>query len=305
MRQKLSVKGAVFIEQHEGTVLRAYPDPVGVMTIGIGFTSQSKVFSDYWLKKTGSRKIKKGQRITKKEAIELLPKMVDEEYGRAVTVALGVLKQHQYDATSSMSYNCGPRCLQWKWADALKRGNVKESAQLLRSTAVTAKGVKLPGLVRRRRDEAHLLETGSYGHATKAVWGSQEVKEYQQMLVDLGYLDGAVDGFVGPKTKAAIFAFQRSHPHLDNDGIVGPATLASLRRAIAARKAQKRAGTGATGAAGGSVGGSYGLEKTGVLDLPWQSVSIGAGVVLVAAIVGITAWRYRHELEHKLKEFSQ
>lgn len=299
---RLSTKGAVFISEHEGTVLRAYRDPVNVMTIGIGFTSQSKVFSEYWLKKTGSRKIKKGQRITKEECIMLLQTMVDNEYGRAVTASLGVLKQHQYDSSSSMTYNCGPRCLQWNWADALKRGKVKESAQLLRQTAVTAKGKKLPGLVRRRRDEAHLLETGSYGHATKAVWGKIEIKEYQGLLAQLGYYNDSIDGIAGPKTKTAVFAFQRSHPQLDNDGIVGPATLSALRRAVNARTAQKRAASGSVGAAGGSVAGSYGADQTGFLDLPWQSIGIGGAIVAILVIGGITAWRYRDEIEHKFKE---
>lgn len=49
------------------------------------------------------------------------------------------------------------------------------------------------------------------------------IKQYQTRLKELGYDVGTVDGEYGPKTKAAVIAFQRSKG-VDADGIVGPRT---------------------------------------------------------------------------------
>lgn len=51
----------------------------------------------------------------------------------------------------------------------------------------------------------------------------------QQRLHDLGFDPGQIDGVVGPKTKAAIVAFQTSRK-LAADGVVGPKTKAALTR---------------------------------------------------------------------------
>lgn len=55
------------------------------------------------------------------------------------------------------------------------------------------------------------------------------VKEAQELLTSRGFNPGAIDGWMGKKTKAALLAYQQAHPHLVNDGILGPATLAQLR----------------------------------------------------------------------------
>lgn len=54
-----------------------------------------------------------------------------------------------------------------------------------------------------------------------------EVRAYQAALAALGLYAGAVDGMNGPKTKAAVRAFQRING-LAQDGIVGPKTAAKL-----------------------------------------------------------------------------
>lgn len=55
----------------------------------------------------------------------------------------------------------------------------------------------------------------------------KSVRDLQEKLVKLGFDTGGVDGIVGPKTKAAILAFQKVHA-LTVDGIVGPRTWASI-----------------------------------------------------------------------------
>jgi N-acetylmuramoyl-L-alanine amidase len=53
-------------------------------------------------------------------------------------------------------------------------------------------------------------------------------KEIQQRLKDLGYYKAAVDGVIGPKSIAAIKAFQKDNG-LVVDGIVGSKTAAALK----------------------------------------------------------------------------
>lgn len=59
--------------------------------------------------------------------------------------------------------------------------------------------------------------------------GSQgeEVRAIQTKLVELGYLNGKIDGIYGDQTKAAVIQFQKSQG-LSADGIAGPKTLAAL-----------------------------------------------------------------------------
>ncbi|MHC5654269.1 lysozyme [Stappia sp. ICDLI1TA098] len=159
---RLSDRGAGFIARHEGFVGHAYRDPVGVLTIGYGFTMASRVFADYWRRRHG-RALAAGDRIDKTEAQGLLGRMVEEEYGAAVRAAFPDLPQHRHDACCSVVYNLGPRALGWRWARALKAGEVAQAAGILATNYATAGGKRLPGLVRRRREEARLLEHGDYG----------------------------------------------------------------------------------------------------------------------------------------------
>jgi len=62
------------------------------------------------------------------------------------------------------------------------------------------------------------LQQGSRGNA---------VKELQQKLIKLGYLDGKADGVFGAKTYEALVAFQKANK-LKTDGIAGTKTLAKL-----------------------------------------------------------------------------
>lgn len=52
----------------------------------------------------------------------------------------------------------------------------------------------------------------------------------QERLMALGFAPGVADGVWGPRTRAAVVAFQRS-VHLLPDGILGPLTMAKLKAA--------------------------------------------------------------------------
>jgi Putative peptidoglycan binding domain len=59
-----------------------------------------------------------------------------------------------------------------------------------------------------------------------------QVKLLQRALAQLGYKPGSVDGDYGSSTVAAVTRFQRASK-LTADGVVGPATLSALKRALA------------------------------------------------------------------------
>lgn len=161
---RLSKRGAAFIRAHEGFRSNAYRDPVKILTIGIGFTWGSKSFREWWAKYRPGQTFGDKSSMTVAEAESALVYLCDVEYGAAVVKFLGgkVVEQHVFDAACSMVFNCGPGALNWKWAAAMKAGDIKTAAAQLRVTATTAKGKKLPGLVRRRQEEAALMLTADY-----------------------------------------------------------------------------------------------------------------------------------------------
>lgn len=291
---QLSAPGTAFIAAHEGFVSKAYRCPAFTITIGYGFTMGSKVFADYWRGKYG-RALKMGDTITRAEADMLLQRMVDAEYGAAVNREIAPKKQHHFDGASSMTFNCGTGALKWKWAQALKAGNVSEAARLLRTTAVTANGRKLVGLVRRRAEEATLIQDGHYTGVRDTVDDASKstskdaITEYQQMLKDLGY-PVTVDGLAGLETRSAVKRFQTEHD-LVSDGIVGPATRAALIRALDAKRGAQATG-GATAA--GGAGGAITTADPASMDAIWHAAVWGvAALVIVGGIFLFIRYRGR------------
>ena len=291
---KLSPKGASFIGRHEGFVGRWYLDPVGIPTMGYGFTWRSRVFREYWTQKHG-RKFRRGDTISKAEAGKVLQRLVDHEYGAAVNSKFGQrLRQPGHDACCSVTYNLGPGCLKWKWAQALYNGHLSLAASRLMSTGVTARGRRLRGLVRRRKEEADLLQHGRYGRGSYPSIKPQKnpnaisdkakkrVTDYQRKLTALGFNAGPADGIPGPKSMAAVKAFQIAHKGLANAGILGKATMAQIDRAITARNSAKAATGG--GLASAVAGGAVISQNPAVW--PWV---VGAGVLAVA---GFALWYF-------------
>lgn len=295
----LSKSGAAFVGDHEGFVSKTYLCPAGVTTIGYGFTMRSKVFKAWWVAKHG-RTLRKGDTISRADADMLLPKVFDEEYGAAVNAQIGTEVQHEYDGSGSVTFNCGPGCLKWTWAQLLKARDVPGAAKRLKVTAVTANGRRLGGLVRRRLAEAVLIEFGNYGVSYSAVpaaesSGAVEVEAYQKQLLKLGYDLGpaGADGLSGAATVKAVKKFQTDQD-LVPDGKVGPATRAALIRAIDAKNGNKAVTAGPL-ATGGGAAAADGVNPDAVAanpDILINAAMWGLGALVVIGLA-VFLLRYR------------
>jgi GH24 family phage-related lysozyme (muramidase) len=288
---RLSEKGAAFIARHESFVSTAYRDPVGVLTIGYGFTMRSRVFASYWRTKHG-RALRMGDVIGRDEAASLLRTMVAEEYGAAVNRAFSGLEQHQYDACCSIAFNLGPKSLTWRWARALKAGDVEGAADILSRNYNTADGRKLKGLVRRRREEAALLLHGDYGNGTPH-GSSDDIAEDRASLLRLGY---DVDNW-----PVAVRTFQRDNPPLVVDGIFGPASRATARRLLSKRATKKTSGAAGVAAGGGAAVSA--AEKATEID--WTTIAVGLGTAGAVAVLLYVAWVNRGNIWNALPAWLQ
>jgi lysozyme len=271
---KTSAAGVSFIAAHEGVVTRAYRDAAGIWTIGVGHTAAA-----------GPPIPARGMTVTRDEAMAILAADLPG-YERDVEAALGPVAQTAFDGAVSFDFNTGA-IARASWVTHYRAGR-RDAARsaLLRWT--TAGGRRLAGLVRRREDEARLIFEGTYaaGEVT-----AEEIGAWQADLAALGFYRGAIDGVAGPVTRAAVVAYQRSHPDLVVDGVVGPATLASIARDVAARRtaaaaaAASAAAGAATAAASGAAGATHPLLVAGL-----------ASLAVLAAAAGLILWRYGPEL---------
>lgn len=245
----LSKKGAAFLRGHEGFVGNWYADPVGIGTIGVGFTWLSDSFRQWW---AANRKDKfgPGARMTRAEADDALKFLVSREYGKAVDDFLGKsVAQHVYDGMVSVVFNLGVGALKWKWAASAKAGDYAKAAEYLRKTGTTAKGRTLAGLVRRRKEEAALIQYGVYAGidgndrapinamADGVLVRGESGPDVAKLISDLhalGFYKGVKDDVFGPGAQAAVMAFQRDNGLLA-DGKAGPETLAMIKTVLSLR----------------------------------------------------------------------
>ena len=138
----ISNEGISLIKKFEGCELEAYQDAVGVWTIGYGHT----------------KNVIEGMTVSKEQADNMLLNELDEyceHVEKAVTVDL---KQCEFDALVSWTYNLGPTNL--NNSTMLKVLNNKEYNEVPNQIKRWNKagGKVLQGLVRRREAEALLFE---------------------------------------------------------------------------------------------------------------------------------------------------
>ncbi len=249
MTMQLSKAGAADLRLQEGTVLRFYYDTARVGTIGCGFTWRSAGFRKWWVANRPGQAFGPAATMTREECEACLIMIVAAEYGMSVNMFLSKdVPQNVFDGMVSPVYNCGAAALKWSWAAAAKIGNYHDAAERLKVTACTDEaGHRLAGLVRRRSDEARLIEFGIYASGGGGVTmpADQEVedalkdgmlvrrergnavKELQESLIAHGYKPGNADGVFGYGTEAAVLDFQRD-AKLTDDGKVGRVTGKAL-----------------------------------------------------------------------------
>ncbi len=286
MAQYTSELGKEFIKKHEGCVLRAYKDVAGIWTIGYGHTTAA-----------GSLKVTPGLKITQEQADDLLTADLRKFETRVVT-RMGGLRQEVLDGAVSFDFNTGA-IRKASWVSKLLRGEfvkAEDSLKLWRK----AGGKIAPGLVTRRAEEADLIFRHKYPSEIMAKRTRKKSKvdpivlEGQELLTAKGFNPGAIDGVLGRKTKAAVLAYQKLHPDLENDGILGVATLNQLRREANMGKDIVKAATTKGGplAAASSYLGS-------LAGLPWQWILPAVAVVVIAWF----AWTHRDVLQTRWNNF--
>lgn len=146
---RMSDVGLTIVKHFEGLYLKAYVDPVGVWTIGYGHTGDAA---------------RSGNVISEQEAEDLLRADMRESE-RSVDRFIDLdLKQHQFDALVSFTFNVGggalaKSTLRRKLNDGDVQGAAAEFPRWNKGT-VEGEKVVLPGLTRRRSSERFLFETG-------------------------------------------------------------------------------------------------------------------------------------------------
>ncbi|WP_149589813.1 glycoside hydrolase family protein [Tabrizicola flagellatus] len=286
---RTSEQGIAFLEAHEGVVLKAYRDPVGVWTIGAGLTSASGVV-----------KVRPGMVISRQEATRLLELALRRNYEPAVAAAMPRAKQHEFDAGVSFHWNTGAIGK----AGWVRRWRSNAAPHLIRAGLMAwnkAGGRVLPGLTRRRAEEAAVLLEGTYpqprtvaSRPGNARWAVQltrdEIRRVRDGFRVLGYDPGPDED--GVRTSAVI-RFQADQD-LKADNIIGRATLATLERALAARAKAGTAGT-VTAASGGAVALPEGVlnDVPVVADAQWL-LWVPLGICALSAVA--LAWSYRDQI---------
>ena len=133
------------IKRFEGCELKAYIDPVGILTIGYGHTG-----ADVFV----------GKEITQDEADALLEKDFAHAAKRVNDLVRVPISQGEYDALVSFVYNVGET--NFENSSLLKKLNAGDflgaSQQIMRW--VHGGGRELPGLVTRRAAEQAMFDLG-------------------------------------------------------------------------------------------------------------------------------------------------
>ena len=248
----ISDSGLDFIKKHEGCVLKAYRDIAGVLTIGFGHTNRA-----------GGFQFGPGTKITQKQANDILRDDINRNFGPRVNRHLPNALQHVFDGAVSFDFNTGA-IHKASWVGAFKAGKNREARQrFMQWNKARVKGVLRPvaGLTKRRNAEADMIFQGKYNGKQTVNNDKAVLSDYEEKIRKLGF-DTVED-------------FQESHPKLQVDGIIGPATRAAVDREIEAKGTVKKA-------TGGGIIALIGALTTFTTDyFPY---------VLTVVIVGVIAY---------------
>ena len=300
-------KGIPFLEAHEGVVLTAYRCPAGRWTIGAGLTAASGVVTP-----------RAGMTITRAEARRLLSQALSRNYEPAVRQALGPVPQHAFDGAVSFHFNTGA-IGRATWVRSYRAGDwigVRSRLALWNNGG----GRVLPGLKRRRREEAEIILLDKWPADLRVASGvapadpqfasfvisvsASEIAEIRDAFREVDFEPGAKAGRID---RQAVLEFQ-SHYGLTVDGLIGKQTLSALQREIDARRKSKQGGSGAAGGTA-VAGGNEAIApdpavEPGIIGDPW----ITAGGIAVAAVaflfLAYLAWHYRDLIAARVQGFA-
>ncbi len=288
-----SAQGVADLELHEGVVLKAYRDAVGVWTIGAGLTKHS-----------GAIDPRPGMRITEEQSARLTKQALERNYEPRVRKAMPTATQHEFDGAVSFDWNTGA-IHKASWVKAWASLNWLKVRSGLAAWNKGG-GRVLPGLTRRREAEYQLIRHGKYASQVKVMskepflsanaaritlqLSEAEIEQVRGGLFALGFDAGPVEGEIHA---AAVEDFQRKY-YLTVDGIIGRATLSTLQRTIDARGKAT-----VTASAGVATAGVSATDLTGqIADLPYIAEAMLAGAV----IYGLwQAYRYRDVVAAKIQ----
>ena len=147
---RVSERGIRLIKHHEGVRSRPYRCPAGLWTVGVGhLIGDGKSLPESW-----------NRTFTKEEIDGLLKRDLKRfESGILKMLPNVPLRQCEFDALVSFSFNLGLGCLQRSTVrQALLRGNKKAAMESLVKYC-KAGGKILKGLQTRRLDEKALFES--------------------------------------------------------------------------------------------------------------------------------------------------
>ena len=145
---KIGEKGLALIKSFEGFYSKPYKDPIGIPTIGYGFT--------YYL--PDRRKVTMQDRpLTEHQATCMLQEILKGYEGDVLRLVKSKLTQNQFDALVSFTFNLGGANL--IKSTLLKKVNINPNDPSIREEFAKwnkAGGKVFAGLVRRRKAEADL-----------------------------------------------------------------------------------------------------------------------------------------------------
>lgn len=133
------------IRKSEGLRLKAYRDPVGVLTVGYGHTGPD---------------VSEDKKITMDEAEFLLQTDATHAADSVLQLTKGNVSQGQLDALTDFVFNLGSKSLQT--STLLRKHNAGNYTGAAAEFArwINAGGHVCPGLIKRRACEAHLYLDG-------------------------------------------------------------------------------------------------------------------------------------------------
>ena len=221
MPMKTSALGVQAIAQREGKVLHAYRDTRGILTIGVGHTSAA-----------GPPVVVEGMVITAAECDDILSRDL-AKFEDAVNAALRTpiaqnkFSRNAFDACVSLAFNIGaPGFTGSSVARDINDDDMQGAADAFLLWDHP------PELIGRRKGERAQFLRPDSAMAADASTNPEAPRgsiAWVQMKLNAAGANPRLDedGDLGPATLAAIKAFQANHS-LVPDGIAGPQTLAAL-----------------------------------------------------------------------------